>query len=278
MKTKTRKFVGKLVAPAIALAIAAAPAFNSLGSAIDASAIGRDGYKAVLDYDTLAEAQAAAAELDQEIEAEGIIMLKNDGSLPLAAGTSFTLFGQDATSLQGATTNTSVAPALEQAGFKVNPNRVTESNYKTVSEDDIRLYNQVGLVVVGIGGGEGSDLSTGYSSGKKGTTIGEALGDESENVGGWKHADPAMYQGDGDGEPIARKHDLMFNSNELALIEMAKETCRKVVVIINASTNWELYNIEHDDKINAILDIDRPGTNGIFALGKILNGEINPSG
>ncbi len=278
MKTKTRKLFGKVLAPVVALAIAAAPAFNSMGSAIDAAAIGRDGYKAVLDYDTLAEAQAAAAELDEEIEAEGIIMLKNDGSLPLPAGSSVTLFGQDATSLQGATTNTSVAPALEQEGFKVNPNRITESNYKTVSKDDIRLYNKVGIVVVGIGGGEGSDLSTGYSSGKKGTTIGEALGNEEENVGGWKHANPAMYQGDEDDAPVARKHELMFNSDELALIEMAKDTCQKVVVIINASTNWELYNLEHDEKINAILDIDRPGTNGIFALGKILKGEINPSG
>ena len=89
-------------------------------------AIGVDNYKAILDYDTLADAQEAAKELNIELTGEGSVLLKNDGTLPVEEGTKVVVFGAAATSLQGGTGR--VDTALAEDGFDVYPTVFNETN------------------------------------------------------------------------------------------------------------------------------------------------------
>ena len=121
-------------------------------------AIGVDGYKAILDYDTLAEAQEAAKNLNIEITGEGSVLLKNDGTLPVSEKTKVVVFGAAATSLQGGTGR--VDTALANAGFDVYPTVYNETNVKNgIDTRNFDLFHDLAVVVLKRGGGEGSDLS-----------------------------------------------------------------------------------------------------------------------
>ena len=82
-----------------------------------------------LDYKDKKETAAAADALVEEIEGEGIVLLKNNGALPLAAPANVTLLGRDAADpVYGGSGSGSVDPdkavdlraGLERAGFEVN--------------------------------------------------------------------------------------------------------------------------------------------------------------
>lgn len=260
MKTsKSKKTILRVIAPVMVTAMAFAPVFNT----VSAFAVGRNGNIAMpTDYASLADAQAAAADLNVKLTGEGAVLLKNDGTLPLDKGAKVTVFGSAATSLQGGSGR--VDTALADAGFTVNSTLVTENNYDSIEAEDIRLYNEAAIVVLKRGGGEGSDLSI---------NTGEKADDASENVDGWEHKRLAQNR---DGEDM--KHYQMLTASEIAMIEKAKATCNKVVVLLNTSNAMEMYNLDRDNEINAIMFIGRPGANGLKAVPKLLNGELNPSG
>ena len=219
---------------------------------------------AIPTYDTLEEAQAAAADLNIELTGEGAVLLKNlNSALPLNKATEgVTVFGSAASSLQGGSGQ--VASVLADDGFTVNDTVITESTAAAADASTVTGYADVGVVVLKRGGGEGQDLAVATS---------ELADDAAENMGGWEHARLAQNSV---GEDV--KHFLMLTSEEIAMIEKAKELCGSVVVLLNTSTPMEMFNLQNDADIDAIMFIGRPGENGLKAIPKLLSGEINPSG
>ena len=64
-------------------------------------------------YGSVAEVEAAAATLSEEVEAEGAVLLTNNGVLPLAAGSKVSLFGvASADPIYGGTGSGSVKSAI----------------------------------------------------------------------------------------------------------------------------------------------------------------------
>lgn len=114
----------------------------------------------------------------------------------------------------------------------------------TGMESGVANYQDVGLVFIARGGGEGGDLTRDMS--KSGGNIGE--------------------------------HQLELDDNEKALLSYSKEHFKKTVVILNLSTTMELGQMAEDDDIDAILWIASPGAVGFSSLAKILDGSVNPSG
>ena len=256
----TKKRFGRILAVVIAVAMVL-----STFAAITASATnGRDYVKSVPYFATWDEALAAAQELNEELTGEGAILLKNEGTLPLAEGERVTVFGGPKPARGFTGIRDQLAGYLAEAGFAVNPTVVTENNVNTVTEDDIRMYNTVGIVLLARGGSEGSDLPVSSD---------ELAHDADENVNGWIHQRLALNS---QGQEV--KHGLMLTDKELEIIAKAKETCKSVVVLLNTSNAMEMYNLNEDPEIGAIMFIGRTGTTGHNAIGKLLNGTINPSG
>ena len=258
------------------------------------------------DYEDKDDAFEKSNLLNEKINEEGITMLKNAGNaLPLAAGAKISVFGKNSVNLayggsgSGAFKVTAETPtlydSLKEAGFVCNPKlkafyenkdasgkgraesptmdngRSTiagfgtgETPYKNYTGDVINSYaeyNAAALVVVTRIGGESFDLPR---------TMAGVDGDYSE-------AD----------------HYLELDLNEQDLLVNVCNNFDKVVVIINSSTSMELGFLDaaddHDDtlvegmsgiseKIDAALWIGGPGYSGIMALGRVLNGIVNPSG
>ena len=242
-----------------------------LGTVSSALAInGREYVKSIPAYDTWDEAIAAAEALNEELTGEGAVLLKNDGTLPLASGAKVTVFSAP---VPGAANNggsggfagirANLPTYLADGGFDVNPVVVNEENVADVTAADIGDYN-VAIVLLARGGSEGSDLNVATA---------ELANDEEENIGGWAHKRLAL---NAQGQEV--KHALMLSVAELDVIAKAKETCGKVVVLLNTSNAMEMYNLNEDDAIGSIMFIGRTGTTGHRALPKLLDGTINPSG
>lgn len=250
------------------------PAGNDYGFA------GTNG-KYYTDFSSFEEEQLVAKDLAIEVASEGFVMLKNENDvLPLEEGASISLFGMHSISLvtstvgsAAGTTNangieeTTLPMAMENAGFKVNPKLIdlytmhqslgTTSNELPVdyySNATISTYNGYHDAAVIVFSRTGS----------------EAVDKRAANVEG--HSDPM-------------DHELMLDDNEKALVKHVKEYYpdTPIIVLINSSNIFQIPELAEDKAtseygVDAIFWIGNPGNNGIEAIGKLLSGEVNPSG
>lgn len=84
------------------------------------------------------------------------------------------------------------------------------------------------------------------------------------------------------GAASADSHYLELDENEKALLALLKEqkakgTFEKVIVLINSSSPIEAGFLK-DDGVDAALWIGHPGNSGAQAIGRVLCGDVNPSG
>ncbi len=261
------------------------------------------------DYEDKDEVYAAANDFNEEISEEGMVLLKNDGALPIAAGGKVTVFGKNSVSLVlgGSGSNAQaggdvvydIYDSLEAADISYNPEmkkfyeddgrsgdgrpqspsmdssivaltgfptgETPSASYDSAVRESWKEYNDLAIVVVSRIGGEGFDLPR--------TMF-------------WNGSDYQDWESDTT-IPGARNktdHYLQLDQNETDMIAEAAENFDKVVVVINSPTPMELGFLDdethyaYSDKIGAALWIGTPGNTGIMALGRVLTGEVNPSG
>lgn len=235
-------------------------------------------------YSSSTESLAAAMEVSQQISDEGIVLLKNNGLLPLADTTVVSPFGLgysipaysgSGSSATGSAGEHMVTPSqgLSEAFPMINRTldgllrsaqadtpaecsfaraiapmdctteshilyELPESFYTPVLED---CRGTVGIVFISRQSGEDCDACT------------------------------TVYR---DGTP----HMLALTSLERATIMLAKESCKAVVVVIASSAPLEIAELEDDPGIGAIVWMGNAGSTGYHSLGKVLNGEVTPSG
>lgn len=77
---------------------------------------------------------------------------------------------------------------------------------------------------------------------------------------------------------ISTKHSLELSDNEEALYNELCSRFDKVLILINSSNIFECEKFQNDAKCAGILWIGNPGDVGLSAVGKILCGDVNPSG
>ena len=250
-----------------------------------------------LDYKDKKETVEAANALVEEIEGEGIVLLKNNGALPLPTPAKVTLLGRDAADpVYGGSGSGSVDPdkavdlrsGLERAGFEVNDTVYSVlSAYASFSEEMTalgteRVYDHPkGVITMDKGNStyyigempvEGYDsvVSSFSSYGDAAIVVIGRVGGE----GGDLTQDMQGY----DDNYVPGQHQLELNQDEKDAIALAKAHFDTVVVLINASTTMELGELEEDGDIDAIVWVGSPGQTGFYAVGDVLSGKINPSG
>ena len=239
-----------------------------------------------------------ANQLVVEIEGEGIVLLKNDGALPLASGSEVSLIGRYAADpVYGGAGSGTVDPndcvtlhdGIAAAGLVVNDtafNWIAE-NYASYPKANITMDNPntatyyigeipwgnyseearasiagtTALVVIGRGGGEGGDLST----------------DLLATLNDGKHAN--FTANDETANYAEGQHQLELTAEERDLIAAAKQSCDTVVVLYNGSTPLEMAPLMSGElEVDAILSIGSLGGAGATAVGQVLTGVVNPSG
>lgn len=261
----------------------------------------------ISDYKSKEDALIKSNEFNVKLNEEGIVLLKNESAaLPIftpqspdgkkaAAKPKISVFGKHSVNMayggsgSGGATDTAgridLYSALESSGFEINPvlkdfyentdasgparpanpadldsgrtvtitvHETPRSMYTAPVKNSYQNYNAAALVIFTRIGGEGFDL-----------------GRSMERVSGARNADD---------------HYLQLDQNETHLLEDVCASFSKVIVIINSGSAMELGFLEdenhyaYQENIKAALWIGYPGNSGLTALGRVLNGTVNPSG
>ena len=233
-----------------------------------------------------------ASKVGAQIADEGFVLLKNDGFLPMetqnkkvsiASKGSASLVrggtGSGGGSVDSSVKSYDVHSSLKEVGCQVNqtlvdfysnnnrsgsgrsdanPNKWDGVNYSTIGETPLSSYSSTELnsmdeyndaifLLITRQGSEGCDLKTGDAR-------------------------------DNSSDPFTRNHALQLSKNEADLFAEIKKHTEHVIVIINSSNVFECGVFEDDPKVSAVLWIGNPGDVGPGAIGRILTGQVNPSG
>lgn len=238
-------------------------------------------------------------ETAEKIAEEGITLLKNENdALPLEKGTKLNVFGwSSAYPVYGGngsgSSNTenavSLIEGLEDAGFETNTSiqkfyedyqqgrlNISFSSVDfTIPEPSLDEYQDAGifenakefsdtaLVVIGRSSGEGSDLATSMS--------------EKNNFVNDEQGKPIVFSTQED-DIDASKSCLELTKRETDMLDEVTKDFDKVVVVVNSAQAMELGWVDEYSNISGVIWCPGPGEIGFRALGKVLSGEVNPSG
>ena len=235
------------------------------------------------------ETSAEATALVQEIAEEGIVLLKNDGTLPLAQDSSLNVFGWASTNpcyggtgsgaLSDAYPTVSLLQGLEDAGFKLNTElsdfytayraerpevgmwsqdwtlpEPTADSYTDEMISNAKEFSDTALVVITRVGGEGADLPIDVSQ--------VTYTDNSESYKDFE----------------AGEHYLQLSRTEEDMLDLVCSNFDEVVVVYNGANAMELGFVNDYSQIKSVIWCPGTGQSGFEALGEIVAGTINPSG
>lgn len=229
------------------------------------------------------KAQAEGQRVTEAITDEGEVLLKNDGVLPLAKKEKVTPLGYRYVNPTYGGVG-SGAVVVNDYFFDLEKSM---SEYFSVNTDMVNAMKSAKVTYLASDGYKRDDENKGDYDG--GTIyIAEYNPDEvysASKIGDYKTAMVFLGRIGGEGGDLqttgyadGTEHQLQLSVYEKETLRFAKENFDKVIVIINASNALELGELENDDGINAILWIGQPGSAGFKSMGKILTGEVNPSG
>lgn len=242
-----------------------------------------------------AEAFANAQEVNLKLAEEGFVLLKNENAaLPMNKGARISVFSKNSVNLSyggsgsggfDTSNNKNLYESLNDAGFVTNP--TLKRFYESSQSGPVRTANSSDL-----DNGDNQKIATAETPQSKYTdAVKNSYADYSDaalvvitRIGG-EGFDLPRYQGDSEGAVSPDSHYLELDQNEIDLLTAVTDgTFKRVVVVFNTPSSFEAAFLKDSayaafaDKIDAAVWIGFTGSNGITALGEILNGDVNPSG
>lgn len=242
-----------------------------------------------------AEAFANAQEVNLKLAEEGFVLLKNENAaLPMNKGARISVFSKNSVNLSyggsgsggfDTSNNKDLYESLNDAGFVTNP--TLKRFYESSQSGPVRTANSSDL-----DNGDNQRIATAETPQSKYTdAVRNSYADYSDaalvvitRIGG-EGFDLPRYQGDSEGAVSPDSHYLELDQNEIDLLTAVTDgTFKRVVVVFNTPSSFEATFRKDSayaafaDKIDAAVWIGFTGSNGITALGEILNGDVNPSG
>lgn len=230
----------------------------------------------------------SATALCEDIADEGIVLLDNQGTLPLAKNSKLNVFGWASTNpcyggtgsgaLSDAYPTVTLLQGLTNAGFELNTSlsdfytsyradrpvvgmwsqdwtlpEPEAAAYSSELLDEAKAFSDTALVVITRVGGEGADLPTDVS--KVTYDAGHSYNDF---------------------EP--GEHYLQLSKTEEDMVKLVCDNFDNVVVVYNGANAMELGWVKDYSQIKSVIWCAGTGQSGFNALGSILCGDVNPSG
>lgn len=260
------------------------------------------------------ETSAKATQLVNEITADGVVLAKDeDGILPVASGSKLNVFGWASTNpcyggtgsgaLNATYPVTDLLTGLHNAGIQTNeelskfytdykadrPSVSIAAQDWTLPEPNVSLYtdemmenakafSDTAMVVITRVGGEGADLPTDMASvvdgswirrvaqaygSERGTTYYNGTYDDSLNEGNdWDKGD----------------HFLQLSNREEDLLDLVTANFDNVILVYNGANAFQMDFLKDYPQIKGVLLCPGTGQSGFEGFGKVVSGEVNPSG
>ncbi|WP_404332241.1 glycoside hydrolase family 3 C-terminal domain-containing protein [Mesobacillus maritimus] len=236
------------------------------------------------------ETSAEAMKVAEEVAQEGIVLLENDGLLPLNNTTNINLFGWASSNpLYGGAGSgginelypiVSLSEGLKNAGFTVNEDLATFYNEYTSERPEMSIQKQSWTLPeppvntypeeLIQGAKDFSDVAVVVLS----RMAGEGHNDMPHDVG-----EVAFDHNSSEYEDFsAGEHYLQLSQTEEDMVKMVTENFENVVVVYNGANPLEVGFVDEYSQIKSVIWAPGPGNIGFNALGQIMSGEVNPSG
>ncbi|MGN7860887.1 glycoside hydrolase family 3 C-terminal domain-containing protein [Microbacterium sp. 22303] len=236
------------------------------------------------------ETTADAAVVAEDLAAEGIVLLQNDALLPLNDTKKVNLFGWSSTepvyggggsgSINDLYPAVSIVDGLENNGIETNhklqdfyTEYMAERPEMTIQKQtwafpeppadtypdsllsDAKDFSDVAVIVLARVASEGdTDMPTDMTK-----------TDFQQNSSSYNDFEPG-------------EHSLQISQTEQDMIDLVTSNFDDVVLVYNGANPMELGFVDQYPQIKSVLWSPPPGHVGFDALGKIIAGEINPSG
>ena len=289
----------KILLPVLLMGMALPFAIGGTYSGVNAEFIG--------DYSTSSDRSnyiKAGSALNAEICNEGFVLLKNkDNFLPMQGNEKITVVGKSSTNLVrggggsgsgrvNGETAIDLQKSLTDVGFQINskttsfynsdsksgPGRSNgNDNWKGNSQvqigetplsilekesgltDSFQEYGDAAIMTISREGSEGCDV--------------KAIDARDFDPASGKTAPSGV-----DVNKVSDKHALQLSDNEQDLLDLLSEKFDHIIVLINSGNIFQCDKLEHNDKVSAVIWMGNPGAVGTGAIGRILTGQVNPSG
>ena len=260
------------------------------------------------------ETSAEATELVNEITAEGVVLAKDeDNVLPVASGSKLNVFGWSSTNpcyggtgsgaLNTAYPVTDLLTGLHDAGIETNEELSKfYTDYKadrpsvgmveqdwTLPEPNVNLYtdemmenakafSDTAMVVITRVGGEGADLPTDMSAVVDGSWIrrvAQAYGSERGTAYYNGTYDDSLNEGN---DWDKGDHFLQLSNREEDLLDLVTSNFDNVILVYNGANAFQMDFLKDYPQIKGVLLCPGTGQSGFEGFGKVVSGEVNPSG
>ena len=260
------------------------------------------------------ETSAKATELVNEITADGVVLAKDeDGILPVASGSKLNVFGwASANPCYGGTGSgalntaypvTDLLTGLHDAGIETNEELSKfYTDYKadrpsvgmvaqdwTLPEPNVSLYtdemmenakafSDTAMVVITRVGGEGADLPTDMASVVDGSWIrrvAQAYGSERGTAYYNGTYDDSLNEGN---DWDKGDHFLQLSNREEDLLDLVTANFDNVILVYNGANAFQMDFLKDYPQIKGVLLCPGTGQSGFEGFGKVVSGEVNPSG
>lgn len=257
------------------------------------------------DYATIEDMAAAARDIAIREGEEGTVVMKNDnGVLPLKANANVALFGLAAYNVYGPKGGNadaaSLADALAGAGLNVNetlkdyylntiinmhtemrPNRWTGKEVPTTVYDHMYVsapgdWTTYQIAEVPPAEFEALGVPANWKEAIAKDSIGICVFARGAGEGNtYKPGSALNYAGEATGED-----PLKLSADELAVVEAAKETCSKVIVLLNTGNNMMIADIAEggSHEVDGICYIGCPNDYQTIGIANVLTGKVNATG
>lgn len=257
------------------------------------------------DYATIEDMAAAARDIAIREGEEGTVVMKNDnGVLPLKANANVALFGLAAYNVYGPKGGNadaaSLADALAGAGLNVNetlkdyylntiinmhtemrPNRWTGKEVPTMVYDHMYVsapgdWTTYQIAEVPPAEFEALGVPANWKEAIAKDSIGICVFARGAGEGNtYKPGSALNYAGEATGED-----PLKLSADELAVVEAAKETCSKVIVLLNTGNNMMIADIAEggSHEVDGICYIGCPNDYQTIGIANVLTGKVNATG
>ncbi len=257
-----------------------------------------------LDGKSETEVSDFARSTTKSIAGEGMVLLKNNGALPLRTSKSGSadkkvtllgrrsvdmVFGGTGSGSGDASQCTTLVDALTAAGYSVNDTvtKMYSDNLGAVPVAE-NTMDKPATMTYYIGEFPQSYYSSGITStfanfndaaivvlGRQGGEGMDFAANMKDTLNGTSAMDSSVAE-------VANyaddQHQLELSKEEKDLISLAKSNFDTVIVLINSANVMEIDGLAEDEGIDSIIWMSYPGSRGNDALAEILNGTINPSG
>ena len=260
------------------------------------------------------ETSAKATQLVNEITAEGVVLAKDeDNVLPVASGSKLNVFGWSSTNpcyggtgsgaLNTAYPVTDLLTGLHDAGIETNEELSKfYTDYKadrpsvgmveqdwTLPEPNVNLYtdemmenakafSDTAMVVITRVGGEGADLPTDMASVVDGSWIrrvAQAYGSERGTAYYNGTYDDSLNEGN---DWDKGDHFLQLSNREEDLLDLVTSNFDDVILVYNGANAFQMDFLKDYPQIKGVLLCPGTGQSGFEGFGKVVSGEVNPSG